>query len=74
MLSILFTPQFVNSYPLRRNGHYLADGSFICIFLNEDNKISIQISPKFVPRSPTDNKSALFQALAWCPTGYKPLP
>ena len=33
-----------------------------------------QISLKFVPRGPTDNKSALVQVMAWCQTGNKPLP
>ena len=34
----------------------------------------IQISLKYVPRSPIDNKSALVQVMAWCQTGDKPLP
>ena len=29
---------------------------------------------KFVPKGPIGNKSALIQAVAWCPTGNKPLP
>ena len=37
----------------------LADDIFKCIFLNENDRISIQISLKFVPRSPIDNKPAL---------------
>ena len=36
--------------------------------------ILIQISLKFVGRSPIDNKPALVQVVAWCWTGYKPLP
>ena len=51
----------------------LADGIFKSIFLNENNRIMIQISVKFVPRSPIDNKPALVQAMAWCRTGDKPL-
>ena len=35
----------------------LAEDNFKCIFLNENDKIPIQISPKFVLRSPIDNKS-----------------
>ena len=36
--------------------------------------ISIQISLKFVPKNPIDNKSALVQVMAWCRTADKPLP
>ena len=52
----------------------LADDNFKCIFLNENDRIPIQISLKFVPRSPIDNKSALVQVVAWRQTGDKPLP
>ena len=37
----------------------LADNNFKCIFMNENDRIPIQISLKFVPRSPIDNKLAL---------------
>ena len=37
----------------------LADDIFICIFLNENDRIRIQISLKYVPKSPTDNNPAL---------------
>ena len=52
----------------------LADDIFKCIFLNENNKMPIQISLKLVPRRPIDNKPALFQVMAWRQTGDKPLP
>ena len=52
----------------------LADDNFKCIFLNENVKILIQISLKFVPRSPIDNKPALIQVMAWCQRGDEPLP
>ena len=52
----------------------LAGDIFKCIFLNENDKILIQISLKLVPRSPIDNKPALVQVTAWCRTGDKPLP
>ena len=51
-----------------------ADNIFKCIFLNENDKIIIQISLKLVPRSPIENKSALVQVMAWRRTGDKPLP
>ena len=36
--------------------------------------ILIQISPKFVPKGPIDNKASLVQVMAWHRTGAKPLP
>ena len=52
----------------------LADTIFKCIFLNENDRISIKISLIFVPRSPIDNKPTLVQVMAWCQIGDKPLP
>ena len=52
----------------------LADNIFKCTFLNENDRISIEISLKIVPRSPVDNKPALVQVMAWHWTGDKPLP
>ena len=52
----------------------LTDDIFECIFLNENDRISIQISLKFVPRSPIDNKKALIQVMAWHQIGDKPIP
>ena len=37
----------------------LADDISICIFLDENDKIHIQISLKYVPNSPIDNNPAL---------------
>ena len=44
------------------------------IFLNENIRISVRISLKFVPKDPIDNKSPLVQVMAWRRTGDKPLP
>ena len=44
------------------------------VFLNENNRIPIQIALKFVPRSLIENKTALVQVMAWCRAGDKPLP
>ena len=52
----------------------LADDIFKCIFLNENDWISINISLKFVPRSPIDIKPALVQVMAWRRIGDKPIP
>ena len=52
----------------------LADDIFNCIFLNENDKIQIQISLKLVPKFPMDNNPALVQVMAWRRKGDKPLP
>ena len=52
----------------------VADDIFKCIFLNENDRIPVQISLKFVPNSPIDNKPAFVQAMAWLRTGDKPSP
>ena len=52
----------------------LVDDNFKCILLNENDKIPIEISFKFVPRSPIDDKAALVQVMAWRQTGDKPFP
>ena len=52
----------------------LADDIFKCSFLDENVRISIHISQKFVPKGPIHNKSALVQVMAWRRTGDKPLP
>ena len=49
----------------------LAYGILKYIFLNESDKIPIQITQKLIPRSPIDNKPALVQVMAWHRTGDK---
>ena len=51
----------------------LPDDNFRCIFLNENDRIPIRISVKFVPRSPINNNPALVQVMAWRRTDDKPL-
>ena len=51
----------------------LADDIFKHIFLNENVRISIQISLKFVPKGSIDNNPALVQVMAWRWTGDMPL-
>ena len=43
------------------------------LFLNENDRIPIQISLKFVARSPIDNKPVLVQLMAWRRISDKPL-
>ena len=64
---------FINSYPPGQNGRHFADDIFECIFF-EKFFILIQISLKFVPKGPNENKSALVQVMAWRRIGDKPLP
>ena len=57
---LLVTLCFINVHqinPLRpeQDGQYFADDIFICIFLNENHCILIQISLEFVFEDPTDN-------------------
>ena len=54
-------------------GRHFADDTFKHIFLNENIRISIKISPKFVPKGPINNIPALVQIMAWHRPGDKPL-
>ena len=51
----------------------LADDTFKWIYLNENERIPIQISLKFVPKIAVDNKTALVQVMAWRLFDGKPL-
>ena len=67
---------FINSFHLDKTAADMADDnfkSFICIFDNENDRISIQISLKFAPRILLDNKPALIKLIAWRRTGDTPL-
>ena len=64
---------FFYSSPSGQNGRYFADDIFKCIFINEKFCILIQISMKFVPKGPIDNKATFVQVMAWHRTGDKPL-
>ena len=52
----------------------LTDDNFKCISSNENDRIPIRISLKYVPKGIIDNKSALVQVMAWRRAGDKPLP
>ena len=62
-----------NTLRPRQNGRHFADDIFKRIFLNENARISIKISLKFVPKGPINNIPALVQIMAWHRTGDKPL-
>ena len=54
-----------NTLRSRQNGRRFADDNFKRIFLNENVRISIKISRKFVPKGPITNNPALVQIMAW---------
>ena len=63
----------LNTLRLRQNGRRFTDDTFQHIFLNENVKISIKISLKFVPKGQINNIPALVQIMAWRRPGAKPL-
>ena len=54
-------------------GCHLADDTFKRIFLNENVRILIKISLKFVAKGPLNNTPTLVQIMAWRRPGNKPL-
>ena len=63
----------VNTLRPGENGRHFPDDIFKCIFLNENVRISIKISLKFVPNGPLNQIPALVQIMAWRRSGDKPL-
>ena len=53
---------FYSSFTVPNCYHFTGD-IFDCIYVKENFKIVIQVSLKFVPQGPIDNKSALVQVL-----------
>ena len=55
--------------------HLITEKSiFKCNLLNENDRIPIQISLRFIPRSPIDNTLPLVHVMARRRTGDKPIP
>ena len=63
----------LNTSSPRQNGHRFADDTFKRIFWNENVRILIKISLKFVPQGPINNIPALVKIMDWCRSGDKPL-
>ena len=60
-----------NTMVLRQNGHYLADDTFKCIFVDENVRISIKISLTFAPKGLINNISAQVLIMAFIqPTSH----
>ena len=57
----------------RQNGRHFADDTFKRIFMNENVRISINISLKVIPKGLINNIPALVQIIAWRRPGDKPL-
>ena len=63
----------INTLRPRQNGRHFPDDIFRRIFLNENVRISINITLKFVPKGPINNILALVQIMTWRRPGDKPL-
>ena len=55
---------YLNSSPPGQNGRHFTDDNFKCIIVNEKFCILIEISLKFVPKCPIDNKTVMVQVRA----------
>ena len=62
-----------NTLRPRQNGRHFADDTFNRTFVNENVRISIKFSLKFVPKVPINDITSLVQIMAWCRRGDKPL-
>ena len=63
----------LNTLRPRQNGRHFADNILMCIFLNENVWIPIEMSLKFVPKGPISNIPALVEIMDWGCSGDKPL-
>ena len=63
----------LNTLRPRQDVRHFPDDIFKSIFLNENIRISIKISLKFVPKCSINNVPALVQIMAWRRPGDKPL-
>ena len=62
-----------NTLKLRQDGRHFPDDIFKCIFLNENARIWLKKSLKFVPKVLINSIPALVQIMAWHLSGNKPL-
>ena len=62
------------THPPGENDRHLVRRQFQKHFFNENDRIPIRVSLKFVHRSPIDNKPIFVRVMAWRWTGDKPLP
>ena len=62
-----------NTLRPKQNGRHFADDTFNLIFVNENVRISIKFTLKYVPKGPIDNIPASVQIMAWRRPGNKPI-
>ena len=70
---IIRTLHYINTLRLRQNGRHFADDTLKRIFMNENVRIWINISLKFIPQGVINNIRALVQIMACRRPGNKPL-
>ena len=73
LTGIVWRSTSFNTLRPRQNGRHFADDTFKRIFMNENVRISINISLKLVPKGLINNIPALVQIMAWRRSGDKPL-
>ena len=73
VLTVFNSLRLVNTLRPRQDGRLFPDDILKCIFLNENELISIKISLKFVHKGPINNNPSLVQIMAWRRSGDKPL-
>ena len=69
----LISSKLLNTLRPRQDDRHFADDTFNRIFVNENVRIWIEFSLKFVPKGPINNIPALVQIMAWRRWGDKPL-
>ena len=65
--------QSLNTFWPKQYGCHFADDTLKRISLNENVRILIEISLKFIPKGPIDNKAAMAEIMAWRRAGDRPL-
>ena len=70
---LLWKPTYLNTLRPRQNDRHFPDDIFKRIFLNENVRILIWFSLKFVPKCPINNIPTLFHITAWRRPSNKPL-
>ena len=66
-------PRVINTLRPRQDGRHFPDDIFKRIFFNENARISLKISLKFVPKVRINNIPALVQIMVWRRPGDRPL-
>ena len=65
--------RMINTLRPRQDWRHFTDEIFTCIFFNENSRILIKFSLKYLRKDSIDNNPALVQIMAWRRSGDKPL-